>query len=152
MQPLWISAADVDVANGTHLGAESATYAGIGIDSEFLVGNHLLVEIVAYDIAEEPRCRTFYDVAYAGSAVFYQFLVDEDVGGSFLTFLPFVLNGVGVHERQCHIAFGHDEAKASVEMKVFAVKFLGENIHCFPYTVAASGESVAEMVSIGGQP
>ena len=47
----------LDVAHGALLGATSAVYAYIAIDSELLVCYHEAVEVSTDDMAERPGCQ-----------------------------------------------------------------------------------------------
>ena len=99
------------IVDRTDLAALATTRTDISIDGELPVGNHALVEILADDIGEETGCRPLVEFLYATNTVL------EDAGHMFrlLTglfyLLVFAAFGIGIHEWQADVAFGHDDGE-----------------------------------------
>ena len=143
-----------NLAHGTFLGAASAVDADIGVDGEFLVGNHIPVEIGTDDMAECPGRQTPLQAAVARLAVDDNLDEFVKVVPGLLRLLAFALRRVRVHERQADVAFGHDERLAALKADAFEGQFLRQHFHGQSCAVAAGAQRIGIMARclVDGHP
>jgi len=116
---------ELDVADGTDLGALATMQAAVGVDGELAVGNHEAVEVGADDVAERPGRQSEGELAVTATAI------DDDldellqINLCLLYLLTFALWGVCVHKGQANVALGHCERLTALQRDALGRQFLG---------------------------
>ena len=148
------------VIHGAYLHAFAAPDAGIAVYGELLVGNHLLVEVVADDVRIESGSGSFLQFLDAAPAVLDD--ADDVVQLSpGIVYLPalFVL-GIRFHEWQADVALGHDDREESLCLKRLSIgrtqgwirrELAVEDGHGLAHIIAAGGQRPAEVSGFASQ-
>jgi hypothetical protein len=120
--------------------------AGIGINHELAISNHVLVEISPQHIGVKTRGGSTLKFLNA------TFTVPDDgndVGCLSLGILNlpgFLLWRVCIHKRQADIALRHDDREERLCLKTNGEQFLIENRHAFSHIVATGSQCPTEGV------
>ena len=135
-------AVEHDVADGTHLGTQSAVQAHVGVDGELLVGNHVAVEVSPNDVTERPRRQSQGQTAVACLPFLDHLNKYIQVFAGLLLFLTFPLRCVGIHEGQADVALRHRERLATVHRDALFRQLLRQHLDGQPRAVAAGAQNV----------
>ena len=128
------------IVDRADLAALAAAGTDVRIDGKFLVGNHVTIEVLADDIGEEAGRGTLVELCYAAPAVSYDAGYVLRLSAGLFYLLAFTALGVGIHERQADVAFGHDDGKQRLGFQLLAGQFAVQDVHRLSRAVATGGQ------------